>query len=217
MGRLYAMLAENYAQLGDDATITKLIKDFEQSPYYTAEQYAYSGGQGREVPLLVTRPVAKGAASIIVTVMERARRKATLGPGKMLPAEAACTDVLGRTIKLAELRGKVVLVDFFARGFARQPQLAQQMATAYQQYRKNGFEIVSINTEVGAPAGAVAAFAQSQGMSWIVALDHADLARKLAIFGDAANFLLDRNGVIVARDIHEANLLQSVKDALGVR
>lgn len=217
MGRLYAMLAENYAQLGDEAIITKLIKEFEQSPYYTAEQYSYSGGQGREVPLTVTRPAAKGAASIIVTMMERARRKATFSPGKAFPADAACTDLQGRTIKLSDWRGKVVLVDFFARGCALYPQLVRQMAMAYQQYQKNGLEIVSINTAIGAQAGDVGVYAGRLGMNWIVALDQANLARQLAIFGDAANFLLDRNGVIVARDIHEANLLQSIKDALGVR
>lgn len=217
MGRVYAMLADNYAQLGDDAKISTLIKDFEQSPYYTVEQYSYSGGQGRDVPLTVTRPVAKGSASIIVTMMERARRKATFGPGKTLPADASCTDLQGRTIKLADLRGKVVLVDLFVRGSALYPQLLRPMANAYQQHQKNGFEIVSINTEVGAHAGDVAAFANSHGMTWVVALDQAQLAHKLAVFGDAANFLLDRNGVIVTRDIHEADLLQSVKDALGVR
>ncbi|TAN36170.1 MAG: TlpA family protein disulfide reductase [Verrucomicrobia bacterium] len=216
MGRIYALLADNYAQLGNEAEITTLIKEFEQSAYYNAEQYPFSGGQGTEVPLTVTRPAAKGAASIIVTMMERARRKATFGPGKVFP-EATLTTLQGQTIALASLRGKVVLVEFWIHGRMLHQRLVQQMRTAYQLHQKDGLEIVSINLEPSEASATLAADAQRLGMNWIVTTPNTELTHKLAIFGDATNFLLDRNGTIVTRDLHEAGLLQSVKDALGVR
>jgi len=215
-GRLYAMLADNYAQMGKEEEITQLIKEFEKGPYYTTEQYSFSGGQGRLQELTVTRPAAKGAASIIVTMMERARRKAVFGPGKLFP-EATCTDVQGRSFKLAELRGKVVLMDFFARGIQQGSLVRQQLATAWQLYQKSGLEIVSVNLEAAVTPAELAAFARAQNMSWNVVEGNADLTRKLAIFGDPSIFLLDRQGVIVAREMTGDNLVQSVKDALGVR
>ncbi|MCX7009482.1 MAG: redoxin domain-containing protein [Kiritimatiellaeota bacterium] len=216
MGRFYAMLADNYAQLGKEEEISKLIKEFEQGPYYTTEQYSFSGGQGRLQELTVTRPAAKGAASIIVTMMERARHKAVFGPGKLFP-DMTCTDLQGRPLKLSDLRGKVVAVDFFARGFALYPRLLKQLTTAWQLYQKNGLEIVSINIEAGVTPEELATFARAQNMGWTVVDGNADLARKLALFGDPSIFLLDRNGVITARDVTEDNLVQSIKDALGVR
>ena len=216
MGRIYAMLAENYAQLGDEAEITKLIKEFEQSRYYNTEQYPFSGGQGGEVPLIVTRPAAKGASSIIVTIMERARNKAAFGPGKLFP-DATCTDLQGRTFKLSDLRGKVVVVDFFARGFTLYPRKLKQLAIAHQLHQKDGLEIVSVNMEPIATGDELATFAREHGMNWTIVAHNDELTRKLAIFGDPSIFVLDRNGVIVARDVHEANMVQSIKDALGVR
>ena len=216
MGRFYAMLADNYAQLGQEEEITKLIKEFEQGPYYNAEHYAFSGGQGRLEELTVTRPAAKGASSIIVTMMERARRKATFGPGKVLP-DVACTDLQGRTFKLSELRGKVVVVDFFARGFTLYPRTLKQLAAAYRLHQKDGLEIVSVNMEPSAQPAELAAFAQARGMNWVIVPLNDELTHKLAIFGDPALFLVSRNGAIVARDMHESNILQSIKDALGVR
>ena len=216
MGRFYAMLADNYAQLGQPEEIAKLIKEFEQGPYYNAEHYAFSGGQGRLEELTVTRPAAKGASSIIVTMMERARRKAAFGPGKVLP-DVACTDLLGRTFKLSELRGKVVVVDFFARGFTLYPRTLRQLASAYQLHQKDGLEIVSVNMELVAKPEELAAFAQAHGMNWVLVPSNDELTHKLAIFGDPALFLISRNGVIVGRDMHESNILQSIKDALGVR
>jgi peroxiredoxin len=215
-GRLYAMMAENHAQLGKEEEISKLIKEFEQGPYYTTEQYSFSGGQGRLQELTVTRPAAKGAASIIVTMMERARRKAVFGPGKAFP-DTTCTDLLGHTFKLAELRGKVVVVDFFARGLAQTTRTRHPLATAWQLYQAKGLEIVSVNLEVGAEAADLSAFAQAQKMGWNVVGEHAALVRQLAVFGDATLFVLDRNGVIAARDISEDNLIQVIKDALGLR
>ncbi len=215
-GRLYAMLAENYAQLGKEEEINKLIKEYEQSPYYSTEQYSFSGGQGRLQELTVTRPAAKGAASIIVTIMERARCKAAYGTGQAFP-DATCTDVRGHSFKLAELHGKVVVVDFFARGLAQTARTRQPLATAWEQYRKQGLEIVSINLEVGATAADLAAYAQAQQMGWTVVGEQAALARQLAVFGDATLFILNRSGVIAARDISEDNLLQVIKDTLGLR
>lgn len=216
MGRIYTMLADNYAQLGDEAEITKLIKEFEQSSYYNSEQYPFTGGQGHEVPLTVTRPAAKGASSIIVTIMERARRKAAFGPGKAFP-DATCTDVNGQSFKLSDLRGKVVVVDFFARGFTLYPRKLQQMATAYRLHKKDGLEIVSVNMEPIATPDMLTNFANAHDMSWLIVPHNDALTRQLGIFGDPSIFVLDRTGRIVSRDIHEANLVQSIKDALGVR
>ena len=149
-------------------------------------------------------------------MMERARRKAAFGPGKVLP-DIACTDLQGHVFKLSDLRGKVVVVDFFARGFTLYPRTLKQLASAYQQFQKDGLEIVSINMEQAAKPEELAAFAQTHGMSWGLVPSNAELTHKLAIFGDPALFLVGRNGAIVARDMHESNILQSIKDALGVR
>ncbi len=216
VGRLYAMLADNYYRLGKEEEISKLIEEFEQSRYYNAEQYPFSGGQGSEVPLTVTRPVAKGASSIIVTMMESARRKAAFGPGKLFP-DATCTDLQGRTFKLSDLRGKVVVMDFFGRGFTLYSRTLKQLATAYQLHQKDGLEIVSVNMEPIATPEQLAAFAQEHAMSWGLVVHNEQLTRQLGIVGEPSLFLISRNGAIVARDMHESNILQSIKDALGVR
>lgn len=214
MGEVYARMADCYARLGNEAAVTLLIKEFKASPYYRPEKYPFSGGWGREVPLAVTRPEAKGANSIPVTTMELYRKQARLGPGDIFP-DFTATNLQGQPVRLADYRGQVVLVDCWARGWGVWQRALPEQVAMYQRYKDQGLEIVGINLELR-PAG-LEAFAQTNGLAWPLIANDTALTKKLGIFGDATNFLLDRNGVIIARDLHEAELVQAVQDALRGR
>ena len=214
MAGVYARMADCYARMGDEAAVSRLIKEFKASPYYDAEKYPFTGGWGREVPLAVTRPAAKGANSISVTSMERQRRLAKLGPGQLFP-DFQEKDAAGRPVKLADYRGKVVLVDCWARGWVTWERELPEQVALYRRYAPQGLAIIGINLEIQ-PAG-LAAYAQARGLTWPVIANVPALTRKLGIFGDATNFLLDRNGMIIARDLQGAELVKAIKDALQIK
>jgi peroxiredoxin len=212
MGRVFVREAEVYSKLGDEEAIVRLIAEFKKSPYYDPQNYAYSGGWGREVPLSITRPGARGNDSVSVSTMEMFRNRAKYAPGKSFP-DFEFVDSQGNTRRLSEYQGNVVLLDFWATGWEPWKQALPQLLSTYSRYRKDGFEVLGINLERDR-AGAEA-FVDSQKLPWPQALGQPQIATKFGIFGEATSFLIGQNGQIIDRNLSGADLVQAVKTALG--
>ena len=76
-------------------------------------------------------------------------------------------------------------------------------------YYDSGFEVVSICLEPNA------AGLDALGLSWPVVAGAPALTRPLGIFGATTSYLLDPNGVVLARDLHGQDLVFAVSNALG--
>lgn len=213
MAKVFVRQAEVYSRLGDEGAISRLISDFKASRFYDPERYSYSGGQGRDVPLTVTRPAGRGNDSVSVTAMEMYRRLARFAPGKPFP-DFESVGLDGAPVRLADYRGKVVLLDFYLTGWSPWQRDLGALVQTYARYRRAGFEIVGINLDP-APEG-LAEFMRAYNMTWPQIVGDKPLTRKLGIFGEATSFLLDRDGLIIGRDLKGADLMAAVKQALGV-
>lgn len=213
MPRLYVREAEILAKKGDEAAIVRLIQEFKNSPYFDPERYSYQGGWGREVPLAVTRPSARGNDSITVTAMEVARQRARANRGRYFP-DAEFRDARGRVVRMADLRGKVVLVDFWSPQWTPWRSDLNNLIYLRKTYGPAGFEIIGIPQ--GLSLEEAEEYARRQNMTWMQATPNRELPRQLGVYGDAVNFLVGRDGMIVARNIRGAALTQAVKAALGL-
>lgn len=213
MKRLYVQKAEVYSRMGDEAGVVRAIEEFRNSPNFDPTAYPYAVGQGRDTPLTLVRPSARGSDSVSVTAMEVARGRARHAAGNLFP-DFNLVDSAGRNISLSELRGKVVLVDFWQQGWTPWRRDLDYQVSTYRHYNQIGFEIVGIALD--RDGAAAQAFALQKQLPWPLIYGHTELARQLGIFGEAANFLIDRNGMIVGRDLRGANLSEAIKSALGV-
>ena len=83
----------------------------------------------------------------------------------------------------------------------------------YRRYHDQGFEVLGICLEQG--AAAVSVFAASQGLHWPQVSGDTTLARQLGIYGGAANYLIDRDGQIMARNVRGADLTATARHALA--
>lgn len=212
MKKVYVREAETYARLGDEASVQRVMQEFQASPHYDAETYSYAVGEGRNTPMTVMRPSAGASGSISMTAMNVAKQQAQYAPGASFPSFHV-TDVRGRSWSDESLRGNVYLVDFWARDWTPWKRDLDNLRSFYSRYSGQGFEVVGICIEPS--PGELATFASSQKIAWpLVAGDRA-LARSLGIFGEATNFLVDRNGVIVGRDLRGADLVAAAKRALA--
>jgi peroxiredoxin len=184
------------------------------SAYYDAEDYPFTGGQGRDVPLKLVRPSSTAADSLSVTAMEVARTRSRFAPGGYFP-EFNVVDRDGVVRVLSDYAGKVLLVDFWVRGWTPWKRDLENLVATHARYRDAGFEVLGFCLERD-PAD-LSAFLQANGMTWPQVHGDTALASQLGIFGEASNVLIDRNGVIVGRDLHGADLVEAVKSALGAR
>jgi hypothetical protein len=206
--KLYVKEAEVQAEAGNAAAVAEVIKDYKASKYYDPKPYAWSGGTGPGDPLLVARPGASGGDSLPLTIMEKALVRASSAPGIVFP-DATLTDIAGRSFTLSSLRGKVVLVDFFARGWKIWEECLPQVTDLWNRYNASGFEVVSICLEPGA------AGLEMLGLPWSVVAGAPSLTKPLGIYGETTSYLLDANGMVIARDLRGQDLSFAVRRALG--
>ena len=212
MKKVYVKLAEMYGKLGDAASVNRVMEEFRASPYYDAQKYAFSGGNGPKDPIVVARPLADVAGSITETSMKVAQTQAGFAVGGVFP-DFSLKGADGSAITKQSLGGKVVLVDFWNKNWTAWQRDLANLAGTYARFNGKGFEIVGIN--IDSNAGDFSGYLKANKMIWPEASDGRDLTKQLGLFGVCANYLLDKNGVIIGRDLHGADLNETVKRALA--
>jgi len=135
--------------------------------------------------------------------------------GRPAPAFAA-QDIKGNTVRLADYRGKYVLIDFWATWCA--PCIAElpRLTAAYRAYHDAGLEIVSISLDEN--KSAVTDFVKVRGLPWPQlhnATSSADLVDMFGVITIPAGYLVDPSGNIVRLDLRgkalDETLARSIK------
>ena len=206
--KLFVKEAEVQAEAGNPGAVADVIAAYKASKYYEPKPYAWSGMTQPGDPLLVARPNATGGDSLPLTIMEKALVRAKSAPGVSFP-DATLMDIRGRSFTLSGFRGRVVLVDFFARGWKIWEENLPQTRDLWNRYNQAGFEIVSICLEPNA------AGLDYLGLPWSVVAGAPDLTKALGVFGETTSYLLDQNGMVIARDLRGQDLAFAVRRALG--
>ena len=118
--------------------------------------------------------------------------------GKPLALKFAAMD--GREVDLDKMRGKVVLVDFWAAASERSVDMTPAVKEAYDKFHPKGFEIAGINLDD--EKGSLTSFLAEQKMEWPQYFDGKSLETKFAAdFGlketdIPAMWLVDKKGVL---------------------
>ncbi len=205
---LYVKLAEVLSDAGDAPAIESLIREYKASRHYNPQPLYWSGAARPGDPLLVARPNSDASSdSIPVTVMEKALLRAKTAPGLAFP-DFTFADAQGRPVALSSLRGKIVLVDFFLPGWKLWESNRPALEELYKARRDDGFEIVGV---------CLAPRATPPALPWPVVAGAPDLTRRLGIFGETSNFLLDRQGAVIARDLRGSDLTFTVDRLLAAK
>jgi peroxiredoxin len=110
----------------------------------------------------------------------------------------------GKQIVLADLKGKMVLVNFWATSCPSCVAEMPKLADTYRQYQARGFEVVAVAMPYD-PPGNVVNYARENALPFPVALDmDGSLARQ---FGDVdvtpTAWIIDRQGLVVQRVMGE--------------
>jgi peroxiredoxin len=134
--------------------------------------------------------------------------------GKPAPG-GAVADVKGTTIRLADLRGKYVLVDFWATWCAPCVAELPRLQDAHKKYRDAGFEIVGISLDESKTA--LTDFVKARGIPWRQihnASSGGDLVEAFGVKSIPATFLIDPQGVITRLELRGPALDQTLSKLL---
>lgn len=119
-------------------------------------------------------------------------------PARNLAPDFALTDLEGKPLVLAELRGKVVLLDFWATWCTPCRQETPQFVALQQKYGARGLQIVGVSMDDGPQP--VRAFYREFKMNYPVAMGTTQVAEAYGgVLGLPIAFVIDRRGQIVAK------------------
>jgi peroxiredoxin len=149
-------------------------------------------------PLLIAVAVLAIVGALAYALMDK--------PGA--PA-ATFTTLEGKPIVLADLRGKVVLVNFWATSCPGCIKEMPDMVETYKQYKDRGFEIVAVAMSYD-PPNYVANFVQTRQLPFPVALDvNGEHARA---FGNVqvtpTTFIIGKDGRILEQKLGELDFVR---------
>ncbi|MGH9831538.1 MAG: redoxin domain-containing protein, partial [Blastocatellia bacterium] len=101
----------------------------------------------------------------------------------------------GRKRRLSELKGKIVLINFWATWCA--PCVAEMplLARIYEKYKDQGFELLAISSDAPADRELVSQFAKERQLNFPVLYDDG-IAELYGVTGYPGNYFIDRQGAI---------------------
>ena len=119
-------------------------------------------------------------------------------------------DIYGRKIRLSSLAGKVVLIDFWSAEAGNSNTLNAELKETYRKYADapTSFEVYQVSLDTSKAAWITAV--QEQRLPWISVSDlRGRASAAVGLYNISklpANFLIDKNGTLVAKDIYGKSL-----------
>ncbi|MBC7874107.1 MAG: TlpA family protein disulfide reductase [Ferruginibacter sp.] len=133
-----------------------------------------------------------------------------------LAIEIALPSVSGDTVHLSSLKGKIVLLDFWASWCGPCRVANRGLTKIYEKFRGKGFEIysVSLDNEKDDWMKAI----KKDKISWLQVIDpggwETPTASKWGIYALPTTYLIDREGRLIAMDLEGKDLEKALKELI---
>jgi peroxiredoxin len=127
---------------------------------------------------------------------------------KQAAPEVTFTSLTGEKVSMQSLRGKVVMVNFWATSCTTCVKEMPEMVQTYNKYKDKGLDFVAVAMSYD-PPNYVLNYAQTRSLPFKVALDtQGELAKS---FGDVkltpSTFVIDKNGKVIKRYVGEPDFV----------
>ncbi len=151
--------------------------------------------------------------------LENERKASMLSPGSLVK-NISMPDTSGTIINLSDLRGKVVLIDFWASWCGPCRRENPNVVKAYQKYNKDGFEVFSVSLDKpGAREKWIAAI-KKDGLLWPYHVSdlqgfNCEAARDYLVSSIPFTVLIDAEGKVIATNLRGPQLEAELKRIYG--
>lgn len=136
--------------------------------------------------------------------------------GQIAP-EIALPNTDGQVVKLSSLRGKYVLIDFWAKWCGPCRRENPNVVKAYHRFKSKGFEVFGVSLDRNKADWLKAI--QEDGLVWTHVSDlkyfDCQAAKDYNINAIPFSILLDKNGKIIAKNLRGAALEKKLEEVLG--
>ena len=164
---------------------------------------------------------AKQTDQIIATLTKQAEAskiQKTLVEGSQFP-EFNEKDLAGKPLSVANYKGKIVMVDFWATWCGPCVAELPNVLKVYQKYHDKGFEIIGVSLDEDKDK--LTSFIKEKNMKWPQYFDGKGWQNKLAaqygITSIPATYLLDKDGKIIGKGLRGEKLEEAVGKAVAAK
>jgi peroxiredoxin len=157
-----------------------------------------------------------GDSEVYTDLLNRIESTKRLMPGAIMD-DITLPTPSGKTMQLSEVKGKLILVDFWASWCKPCRAENPNVVKAYKQFKSKGFEIVgiSLDQEKGPWLSAI----DTDGLKWAQMSDlkgwESAAARQYNITSIPMSFLIDSERRIVAKNLRGEELSRKIAEVLG--
>lgn len=143
-------------------------------------------------------------------IQQKIDRLKAIAIGRPAP-DFELNDLDGKGVKLSALKGKYVLLDFWASWCGPCRKENPTVVKAYNNYKAKGFTVLGVSLDSSEPAWRKAV--KEDGMPWVQVLNDKKVAaeRLYEVKGIPANFLIDPQGKIIATNLRGPALEQALE------
>jgi peroxiredoxin len=128
-------------------------------------------------------------------------------------------DLAGKPLSIANYKGKVVLIDFWATWCPPCRAELPNVVKTYEKHHADGFEIIGISLDRAQDREKLVSFLKDKNMAWPQFFDgnywQNKLAVKYGVNSIPATYLLDGQGIIIGKDLRGEDLEQAVAKTLA--
>ncbi len=131
------------------------------------------------------------------------------------PPDFSATDIAGQPVKLSDLKGKVVLLDFWATWCPPCRVEIPNLLEIYHQFKNSNFVLISVSLDRN--IALARQFVKEKEMNWrhiISSESSGHIASLFEIEYIPATFIIDGKGKIVARNLRGAELKNTIANLL---
>ncbi len=127
------------------------------------------------------------------------------------PPDFSAKDITGRAVKLSDLKGKVVLLDFWATWCPPCRVEVPNMLEIFRKFKDDGFVLISVSLDRDLPAARK--FVKDKEMDWVHIID-SEASREIANLYQVeyipSTFVIGRKGKIEARQLRGDELKSKI-------